>query len=142
MGIIDKLASHWKDYDYSFEGREVLSNGDEVWTYETLELGLPVLWLKHPDGSFEYRVIHTKDYDKPTGEHWCLDCHCQVERHDGIWICLNCGEEFYDEYVDLETAPSEEASYPDDLEPEDNWRDDYIYTNPYEPQTEYDFDGF
>lgn len=54
MSYMDELARKWREHDRSFEGRDVLPNGDEVWTYTTLELGLPVLWLKHPDGSFEY----------------------------------------------------------------------------------------
>ena len=64
MSYMDELARKWREHDRSFEGRDVLPNGDEVWTYTTLELGLPVLWLKHPDGSFEYRVIHTPGYDQ------------------------------------------------------------------------------
>lgn len=75
MSYMDELARKWREHDRSFEGRDVLPNGDEVWTYTTLELGLPVLWLKHPDGSFEYRVIHTPGYDQDTGEHWCWECH-------------------------------------------------------------------
>ena len=57
MSYMDELVRKWREHDRSFEGRDVLPNGDEVWTYTTLELGLPVLWLKHPDGSFEYRVL-------------------------------------------------------------------------------------
>ena len=49
MNYMDALAKNWREHDYSFEGRDVLPNGDEVWTYTTLELGLPVLWVKHPD---------------------------------------------------------------------------------------------
>ena len=53
MNYMDALAKNWREHDYSFEGRDVLPNGDEVWIYTTLELGLPVLWVKHPDGSFD-----------------------------------------------------------------------------------------
>ena len=81
MNYMDALAKNWREHDYSFEGRDVLPNGDEVWIYTTLELGLPVLWVKHPDGSFDYRVLHTPGYDKPTGEHWCWNCHCQMVHH-------------------------------------------------------------
>ncbi len=49
MSYMDELARKWREHDRSFEGRDVLPNGDEVWTYTTLELGLPVLWLKHPE---------------------------------------------------------------------------------------------
>ena len=62
MDYLDELAMRWREYDYPFEARTVLPNGDEIWTYTTFELGLPVLWVKHPDGSFEYRVIHTPGY--------------------------------------------------------------------------------
>lgn len=47
MNYMDALAKNWREHDYSFEGRDVLPNGDEVWIYTTLELGLPVLWVKH-----------------------------------------------------------------------------------------------
>ena len=43
MNYMDALAKNWREHDYSFEGRDVLPNGDEVWIYTTLELGLPVL---------------------------------------------------------------------------------------------------
>ncbi len=46
MNYMDALAKNWREHDYSFEGRDVLPNGDEVWIYTTLELGLPVLWVK------------------------------------------------------------------------------------------------
>lgn len=148
MEYIEELAKNWKQYDYSFDAREILPNGDEAWVYSTLELGLPVLWLKHPDGSFEHYVIHTDGYDKPTGEHWCFWCHCQMERYENIWKvpiwrCPKCKEEHYEEDVDLCSAPTEEASYADDeLEPEEEWLDTYYRENPYIPHDEYDFDGF
>ena len=91
MNYMDALAKNWREHDYSFEGRDVLPNGDEVWIYTTLELGLPVLWVKHPDGSFDYRVLHTPGYDKLTGEHWCWNCHCQMVHHDDEWLCPKCG---------------------------------------------------
>lgn len=147
MEYIEKLARHWKDYDCSFEARTVLSNGDEVWVYSTLELGLPVLWIKHLDGSFENYVIHTPGYDRPTGEHWCYDCHCKMEHYEDIWKCPiwhcpKCGEELYEEDVNMCSAPTEEASYSDDLEPEEEWLDTYFRENPYTPVDEFDFDGF
>ena len=40
MNYMDALAKNWREHDYSFEGRDVLPNGDEVWIYTTLELGL------------------------------------------------------------------------------------------------------
>jgi len=70
MDYIERLAKHWEDHNCSFDARDILPNGDEVWVYSTLELGLPVLWLKHPNGNLEHYVIHTEGYDKPTGEHW------------------------------------------------------------------------
>lgn len=118
------LAKNWREHDYSFEGRDVLPNGDEVWIYTTLELGLPVLWVKHPDGSFDYRVLHTPGYDKLTGEHWCWNCHCQMVHHDDKWLCPKCGDHIDDNDIDLLSSPTEEASYPDDdLEPEPEWYD-------------------
>lgn len=41
MNYLDALAKNWREHDCSFEGRDVLPNGDEVWIYTTLELGLP-----------------------------------------------------------------------------------------------------
>ena len=124
MNYMDALAKNWREHDYSFEGRDVLPNGDEVWTYTTLELGLPVLWVKHPDGSFDYRVLHTPGYDESTGEHWCWNCHCQMVHHDDEWLCLKCGDHIDDNDIDLLSSPTEEASYPDDdLEPEPEWYD-------------------
>lgn len=61
MEYIEELAKNWKQYGYSFDAREILPNGDEAWVYSTLELGLPVLWLKHPDGSFEHYVYIRMD---------------------------------------------------------------------------------
>lgn len=147
MDYIKKLAKNWKDYPCSFDSREVLPNGDEVWVYSNLELGLPVLWIKHSDGNFEHYVIHTKDYDKPTGEHWCFGCHCKMERYENIWKCPiwrcpECNEEFYEEDIDLSSAPTEEASYDDYVEPEEEWMDTYYRENPYIPKDEYDYDGF
>ena len=80
MNYMDALAKNWREHDYSFEGRDVLPNGDEVWIYTTLELGLPVLWVKHPDGSFDYRVLHTPGYDNQQANigvgtviaRWCI----------------------------------------------------------------------
>lgn len=66
MANIKELASHWKDFPYSYESRDELPDGDEVWVWDTLNLGLPVLWLKHSNGSFENWVIHTPGYDRPT----------------------------------------------------------------------------
>lgn len=125
MNYMDALAKNWREHDCSFEGRDVLPNGDEVWIYTTLELGLPVLWVKHPDGSFDYRVLHTPGYDEPTGEHWCWNCHCQMVHHDDDeWLCLKCGDHIDDNDIDLLSSPTEEASYPDDdLEPEPEWYD-------------------
>ena len=57
MSYMDELARKWREHDRSFEGRDVLPNGDEVWTYTTLELGLPVLWLKHPDDKGAERTL-------------------------------------------------------------------------------------
>lgn len=124
MSYIDELARNWREHDCSFEGRDVLPNGDEVWTHTTLELGLPVLWMKHPDGSFDYRVIHTPGYDRDTGEHWCWDCHQMLNRVGNTWTCPGCGNEVNDREIDILTSPTEEASYPDDnLEPEPEWMD-------------------
>ena len=124
MDYMDKLAENWREYDCSYEGRDVLPNGDEVWVYTTLELGLPVLWVKHPDGSFEYRVIHTPDYDRDTGEHWCWNCHCMLKRFGDFWRCSRCGDEINNDEIDILSSPTEEASYPDDnLEPEPEWFD-------------------
>lgn len=124
MNYMDALAKNWREHDYSFEGREVLPNGDEVWIYTTLELGLPVLWVKHPDGSFDYRVLHTPGYDESTGEHWCWNCHCQMVHHDDEWLCPKCGDHIDDNDIELLSSPTEEASYPDDdLEPEPEWYD-------------------
>lgn len=121
---VDALAKNWREHDYSFEGRDVLPNGDEVWICTTLELGLPVLWVKHPDGSFDYRVLHTPGYDESTGEHWCWNCHCQMIHHDDEWLCPKCGDHIDDNDIDLLSSPTEEASYPDDdLEPEPEWYD-------------------
>ena len=53
-----------------------------------------------------------------------------MERYENIWKvpiwrCPKCGEEHYEEDVDLCSAPTEEASYADDeLEPEE-WLDTY-----------------
>lgn len=142
MSYIDELARNWREHDCSFKGRDVLPNGDEVWTYNTLELDLPVLWVKHPDGTFEYQVIHTPGYDQPTGEHWCWDCHCKLEYNDNIWKCPKCGDEIEDQEIDILSSPTEEASYPDDnLEPESEWLNEY-YENPHIPHDEYDFEGF
>ena len=121
---MDELAQNWRAHDCSFEGRDVLPNGDEVWVYNTLELGLPVLWVKHPDGTFDYRVIHTPGYDQETGEHWCEDCHCQIDHHGELWICPRCGNEIEDRDIEILSSPTEEASYTDDnLEPEPEWFD-------------------
>lgn len=141
MDYMDELAKNWRVHDCSYEGRDVLPNGDEVWVYSTLELGLPVLWVKHPDGSFEYRVIHTPGYDQPTGEHWCCDCHCQMEQHGELWVCPECESEIEERDIDIASSPTEEASYADDFEPEPEWLDDY-YENPHVPHNECDFDGF
>ena len=100
MNYMDALAKNWREHDYSFEGRDVLPNGDEVWIYTTLELGLPVLWVKHPDGSFDYRVLHTPGYDESTGEHWCWNCHCQMVHHDDEWLCPKCGDHIDDNDID------------------------------------------
>lgn len=35
MEYIEQLAKNWKQYDYSFDAREILPNGDEVWVYST-----------------------------------------------------------------------------------------------------------
>lgn len=122
MGYMDELARNWREYAYGFEGRDVLANGDEIWTYTTLELGLPVLWVRHPDDSFEYRVIHTPDYDQDTGEHWCWSCHKMLTRVGDVWRCAQCGDEIEDCYIEVLSSPTEEASYPDDnLEPEPEW---------------------
>ncbi len=81
-------------------------------------------------GIFNPRVGTASGYDKPTGEHWCFWCHYQMERYENIWKvpiwrCPKCGEEHYEEDVDLCSAPTEEASYADDeLEPEE-WLDTY-----------------
>ena len=142
MDYIERLAKHWEDHNCSFDARDTLPNGDEVWVYSTLELGLPVLWLKHPNGNLEHYVIHTEGYDKPTGEHWCFGCHCQMERYEDIWRCPECGDELYDEDVELCSAPTEEASYSDDVEPEEEWLDTYYKENPHIPLDEYDYEGF
>lgn len=124
MSYMDELVRKWREHDRSFEGRDVLPNGDAVWTYTTLELGLPVLWLKHPDGSFEYRVIHTPGYDQDTGEHWCWECHKMLVHCGDIWKCNQCGNEIENQDIDILSSPTEEASYPDDnLEPESEWLD-------------------
>ena len=147
MSYIDDLARHWQDFDCSFEARTELENGDEVWMHDTYNLGIPVLWVKHNDGSFEYRVIHTHGYNRPTGEHWCLNCHCLVEQHGNFWECPDCKETFSEASVEENTAPTEEACYTitgelDNLQPEPEWEDSYQYDNPYIPKDEYDWEGF
>ena len=143
MDYLDELVMRWREYDYPFEARTVLPNGDEIWTYTTFELGLPVLWVKHPDGSFEYRVIHTPGYDEDTGEHWCWECHSILTRCGDVWRCSQCGNEIDDVDIDVFSSPTEEASYPTDyLEPEPEWLDDCYHKNPHIPRNEYDFDGF
>ena len=121
MANIKELASHWKDFPYSYESRDELPDGDEVWVWDTLNLGLPVLWLKHSTGSFENWVIHTPGYDRPTGEHWCWNCHCQMIQHGEVWVCTGCGDEISEEDIDSLSSPTEEASYSDELDPDPEW---------------------
>lgn len=147
MADIMELAKDWRNLPTSFEGREVLRDGDEVWVGDTLELGLPIVWLKRSIATipedFDYVVIHNKGYDEPTGEHWCWDCHTLLCNKGGKWVCPRCGDEFSDDEVDTRTSPTEEASYPDDsIEPNDEWYDNYYRDNPHIPHDEYDFEGF
>lgn len=144
MADIMELAKDWRNLPTSFEGREVLRDGDEVWVGDTLELGLPIVWLKHPNDTFVSYVIHTPGYDQSIGEHWCFNCHCQMNHRDNVWECPKCEETFEDDdlFLDDNTAPSEEASYRDEDErPEEEWFDNY-YDNPHIPHHEDDFEGF
>lgn len=121
MADIRDLADHWQDFPYSYESRDELPDGDEVWVWDTLNLGLPVLWLKHPNNTFDCKVIHTPGYDAPSGEHWCFDCHTLMERHGSEWVCRKCGIEVDDRDIDAYAGPTEEASYNDELDPEPEW---------------------
>ena len=124
MANINELAAHWQDFPYSYDSRDELPDGDEVWVWDTLNLGLPALWLKHPDGSFENWIVHTPGYDRPTGEHWCWNCHHQMAQHGDVWVCTECGDEIDDEDINALSSPTEEASYPEDsVEPEPEWMD-------------------
>lgn len=128
MADIRELAKDWQNLPVSFEGRDVLPDGDEVWVGDTLELGLPIVWLKRSVATsprdFEYMIVHTKEYQEPTGEYWCWNCHLPLVHKHGKWICPNCNAEFSEANVDSLAPPTEEASYADDLiTPNDEWYD-------------------
>lgn len=145
MADIRDFLNNWEELPYSFEGRDSLPDGDEIWRYETRWLGLPIIWLKHPNDTFDSYIVHTPGYDQPIGEHWCFNCHCQMVHNDTIWECPKCGDDFEDDdtFLDWNTAPTEEASYRDEDEhPEEEWYDNYYRDNPHIPHDEYDFDGF
>lgn len=67
--------------------------------------------MKHPDGSFDYRVLHTPGYDESTGEHWCWNCHCQMVHHDDEWLCPKCGDHIDDPENKEEVLNAMERSF-------------------------------
>ena len=123
MADIRDFLNNWEELPYSFEGRDLLPDGDEIWRYDTLWLGLPVIWLKHPNNTFDSYVVHTPGYNQSTGEHWCFECHRKMLHQGSEWVCPECSNSLEDYEVDYNSAPTEEASYSDELEPESEWYD-------------------
>lgn len=121
MANIKELASHWKDFPYSYESRDELPDGDEVWVWDTLNLGLPVLWLSTRMAHLRIGSFTRPDMIVRQAEHWCWNCHCQMIQHGEVWVCTGCGDEISEEDIDSLSSPTEEASYSDELDPDPEW---------------------
>lgn len=132
--IIDRLERE-KVYmfDVDFDNRITVADGTQRWVRRN-EIGLPELWTGHPEyigGDICAEIIRPQGAYYDVGQQWCYECHVEMDRIGGGWICPICGQEIslcevddLDEYY----CPTLESSYREcDIKPEAEWQQEYGY---------------